>query len=112
MKKCDYDAMKYETAIKYNNFRFLAHLLCPVKLSIQGHNIKNCVLFVEKEKCSFCVVEDVGEENKVCPSCQAIEKKIINFCENEILQIIRKLILKNYVVPPEEETGKSIEELE
>ena len=104
--------MKYETATKYNNFRFLAHLLCPVKLSVQEHNIKNHVSFVEKGKCSFCVVEDVREENKVYPNCQAIEKKMIDFCENEVLQITRELILKNYVVPPEEETGESMEELE
>ena len=87
MKKCSYDATKYETAAKYNNFRFLAHLLCPMKLSVQGYNIKNHISFVEKGKCCFCVVEDVGKENKVCPSCQAIEKKIINFCENGVLQI-------------------------
>ena len=91
---------------------FLAHLLCPVKLSVQGHNIKNRVLFVEKGKCSFCVVEDVGEENKVCSSCQVIEKKMINFCENRVPQITRELILKNYVVPPEEEIGESMEKLE
>ena len=83
-----------------------------MKLSVQRHNIKDCVLFVEKGKCCFCVVEDVGEENKVCSSCQVIEKEMIDFCENGVPQTTRKFILKNYVVPPEEETGKAMKELE
>ena len=83
-----------------------------MKLSVQRHNIKDRVSFVKKGKCSFCVVEDVEEENKVCSSCQAIEKKMIDFCKNEVPQIIRELILKNYVVSLEEETREFMEELE